>query len=635
MLFTKKIFFVLILFTIILACTDKNKKETLASPKTASIKKESLTTLYTLVNTLLSLQTKEKENSDFGAIFCKDCHEEEIIHTRAAEAVFPFAVAFKHSGDKKFLTAAIHLGNWLIRQQETDGAWKETPEEWTGTTADQLLMMAAAFPILKKYLSDAETKAWKLSIEKAADYLVENMSPEFASINYCATTSATLIFVNNIFPNKKYLSKAKTLAHQVILKMDSDGFINGEGGRLNGIKQGVDIGYDIDMSLWGLALHAKLTKDDFIRNTIKKSLANHLYFVYPNGSIDGSAGIRSNKWTTYGSATADGCQILFSLFAQQDARYRTAAIKNLHYLNSMIKNGLVAYGQQYSEIYDVPPCLYPSFARAENLALAIEFGDQAEGELAPLPADEKYWTKHFKTLNIVLTRSENFMATITAYNYKDPKRKTKSKYMHRPDGGSISNLWVEGHGFLQTSSQTKYSRWEPMHFPKATGIKCLTPRIEFSDSSAYYTNLYEFDGKLIVSKNDDFPKTISTTGELKNSEQISAGISYTWDHIVNNNFIQKTIDIRFSPNADLVKIVEPIVWQNGMQFHLENEHTILITGGKRDFKFELIDGQGKIELGKDAALYWSPFPSLKCYPIVIILNKNENKARVSYRISVL
>ena len=100
--------------------------------------------------------------------------------------------------------------------------------------------------------------------------------------------------------------KANELAMQVLSKMDDDGFIAAEGDRAYGVKYGADVGYEIDMSLWGLGLYAKLTNNHFVEQIVRESIKNHLYFVYPNGSIDGSWGIRSNKWTTYGSATADG-----------------------------------------------------------------------------------------------------------------------------------------------------------------------------------------------------------------------------------------------------------------------------------------------------------------------------------------
>ena len=112
----------------------------------------------------------------------------------------------------------------------------------------------------------------------------------------------------------------------------------------------------------------------------------------------------------------------------------------------------------------------------------MNYAKDVEYSLTELPTQKINWIKKFKTLDLVEVRTKSFMSTITAYRYKDVSKGSKSKYMYRPTGGSISNLWLQDHGFLQASSQTEYIRWEPMHFPEAEGIKCLTPRIEFKDS---------------------------------------------------------------------------------------------------------------------------------------------------------
>ncbi len=93
------------------------------------------------------------------------------------------------------------------------------------------------------------------------------------------------------------------------------------------------------------------------------------------------------------------------------------------------------------------------------------------------------------------------MATITGYRYKDPAG-TKGKYMYRPTGGAVSHVWMKNHGFLQASGPTVYTRPEPMSFPEAPGVICLTPRIEYNDSLGYFTNLYEFDSRLSIDSNN-------------------------------------------------------------------------------------------------------------------------------------
>ncbi len=213
-------------------------------------------TLFSLDSTLLTLQVTDTADEAYGALWCPLC---QLYHTRAAEAVYPFAYHFSLNGDTTCRDAAIRLGAWLIAQQESDGSWKETPEEWTGTTTDQLLMMAQSFPLLERYLSEDEKENWKRSMMAAGDYLAEVMEPAFASINYVATTAATMAVLNKLLPDTVYENKARNLAHQVVAMMDPDHFITGEGGRVNGVKYGVDLTYNMEMSLWGLALYARIS----------------------------------------------------------------------------------------------------------------------------------------------------------------------------------------------------------------------------------------------------------------------------------------------------------------------------------------------------------------------------------------
>ena len=619
-----KLLFILFFFTTALVARPNSEK--------VSIKNECLKTLYELDDAMLNFQIIDDGRADYGALRCDHCN---VLHTRAGEAVFPFAVAWKQGGEEKYLRAAIALGNWLIRRQQTDGSWKETPEEWTGTTADQLLMMACAYPILQPRLSQTEKASWKNSIKGAADYLTKVMRPEFASINYCATTTSSLVMANKVIPNQKYIDKAKVLAHQVVAKMDMDGFITGEGGRVRGVKYGVDVGYNIDMSLWGLGLYARVAGDTLVDRYVRNALKTHLWFVYPNGIIDGSWGIRCNKWTTFGSATADGCQILFSLFAQDDSRYRTAAMRNLQYLRTNFHNGYIGYGPHYWRIFEIPPCIYPTFVRAKNLALAVEFGEQEAGETAPLPTEQTGWAKLFPTVDVVLVRTKNFMATVTAYRYKDLAKWEKSKYMHRPTGGSISDLWVAGHGLLQASSVTEYHRWEPMHFPEMGDIKSLTPRIEFTDGDHYYTNLYEFDGRISLDKKDDHKFIVATSGELKDKTQIPGGIAYILRHTFNDDFIEKEVTLRFHDNRTPVEIVEPFVWNERMTFRQIDARTIRIDSPDKSFEVKLVKGDAKLELGTNREQYRSVYPALKCFPICLKVRpkRNEFLAKVRYRIS--
>jgi len=222
----------LLLFSVVVVAACIKKQE-------VPLKQSIENVLFCMDSALIQLQNTEAADTNYGGIWCPHC---QLYHTRAAEAVYPFTYKYQLTGDKIYLNAAINLGNWLIKQQLPDGSWKETPEEWTGTTTDQLLMMALSYQILDEYLMDNEKQMWMNSINMAGDYLVKNMTPEFASINYVATTTASLTVLNTVSPNKIYTDKAKKLAWQVLAKMDDDYFITGEGGRVFDAKYGELLG---------------------------------------------------------------------------------------------------------------------------------------------------------------------------------------------------------------------------------------------------------------------------------------------------------------------------------------------------------------------------------------------------------
>jgi hypothetical protein len=354
--------------------------------------------------------------------------------------------------------------------------------------------------------------------------------------------------------------------------------------------------------------------------------------------MDGSWGIRSNKWTSFGGATSDGCQVLFSLYADEDARYAAASYKNLRFLETSMKNGIVGYGPHYWNIFTVPPCIYPSFAKAKNIAFAYELENKKMRTFAKLPTEEIGWIKYFNTLDVVEVRTENFMATITAYGYEDPA-KAKSKYMYRPSGGAISNLWVKDHGYLQASSVTIYQRPEPMHFPEAPGIKSLTPRIEFTDSAEYFTNLYEFNAKLEIhqSINKSNQYHISAIGEMKEKNWLMGGVGYKYDYVFSNNTIKKTVTLIYHDAWPSIRIIEPIIQYPGMTFEKIDTNTVLISAGTRKFKFTLINGSAELVLGKDKDKYWAPYPALRAFPIDLVVSppKDGFVQTISYTLTIL
>jgi hypothetical protein len=404
----------------------------------------------------------------------------------------------------------------------------------------------------------------------------------------------------------------------VLAKMNDDGFIEGEAARVGKVKYGVDPGYELDMTFWGLLLYARLNGDVFVEERIRKAVEAHLYLVYPNGIIDGSWGTRCYKWTTYGSKTADGTQILFSLLAGRDARYRTAAWRNLEYLRTMMKDGLIGSGPQYFEVSKEAPCNYPTFARAKNLALAAELGDKSEGSLPPLPSEQPGSFMFYPTVNVAYARTEQLYVSISGYQYIDQLNWGEGRYSQFPSGGSTCNIWVRGFGLLQTSSPTRYVRGEVIHMPEIKDtIRAFTPRIEYSDSGRTYTNLYERSGVMSFQQNRDGSFSATYAGELKNERHLPGGVGYRLDHRIEDASVQKTVEIRYHDGTPVISIVEPVVFEEEMQVRKVDSRTISLKYAKKEFLLKIEQGEVHIELGIERERYRQPFPAMRCYPIVL------------------
>ncbi len=594
-------------------------------------------TLSELCAALRRTQNDSTASPHFGGL--RD-PETGHYYSRAAEAVFPFAVMAERTRSDDYRRAAIRLGNWLLRQQKSGGEWVENPWAWTGTTADQLLMMAGAYPLLQPHLSPVEHAAWRLGMARAADYLVRVMSPEFASINYVPSTAAALaVSWQNIERRPAWQAKARLLAEQTLAKMDDDQFIEGEAARYHNVKYGVDIGYQLDMSLWGLAVYARTFADTAALGAVRSSLAKLLYFVYPNGMIDASWGARCYKWTGYGSKTADGAQVLFSLFAKENPVYQTAATRNLDYLRACIQEGYVGYGKHIWGIPGKKANLYPTFARAKNLAMALQWGDIIEGPTPPLPTDGGTWARWYPTVSVGLARIGPWLATASAYPYQDRENWGGGKYHHFPRGGALCNLYLDGWGLITTSSQTLYRRGEHIHMPAvADSLVALTPRVEYRDRYGYFTNLYDSDARLSV-RADSASATgrIVARGELSDSLSRPGGVAYAYTYDFTASALTKRLDLRYHDRTPTLSIQEPIVLEPGVQLRQLDDQTVLINRGTQTIRLRITAGEAKLRLGDFAQNYWFPFPGLRCAPITMELvpPRSGFVATVEYRFELL
>lgn len=584
--------------------------------------------LIPLVDQLVSTQITEENDPDFGALVSPSTNPQpNPRHSRAAEAVYPFAVAYKHTQDEKYKTAAILLGSWLVSIQQDDGTWGENwpnHDGWNGTTADQLISLAGAMEILGESLKPEVKGAWENAIIRAADFSIGRFGPGRSNINYVPTAAVGLVLAHRavISPKDTWLEKADELIAYVTSQVNEDNLIVGEG-------KGVDLGYNIAQTIGFIAWYGLLQDRPEVVEQAASLLKTHMYFMYPNGAIDNSWGTRSFKWTLEsGTKTAPGVHFTFALLADRDPVIARGARQALSWLenHALDAENRVVYGPHaYLHANSNPPSNYGTFARAQSIATAIEFGP-VTNEFAPIPAEQHNWLRFFPTVETAILRTDKVMATASTY-----KNNGRYPLETAVRGGSATLVWFEGYGpdgFLQASSQTEYRRIEDKHMPDGIDPLPLTPRIETTGDN-YRVNLFDADAGMVAKQSDNSIEVV-TSGTLR-SKQGDAGPAFKWTHAFSGDSYSKTVQLA---SAEDVQIVEPFVDNPGNSYALEDGNTFVITdkdGGQWQLKIESSSVPYSLHHGEQRERYYFPFPGFNAYPVAIRLD-SRGPATIKYTV---
>lgn len=603
-----------------------------AAPLPLPTQSEYLTTLYSLCDTLVATQITQSGAANYGGLVSQSTNPlVNPVHSRGGEAVYPLAVAYKHSGKAQYAQAAVILGNWLVSIQNPAGYWVEewpVTSGWTGTSADQTISLAGAYLILKPMLTAAEAAQWEGAITLCANWMLQSFPA--GNINYTPTEAVALVLATQAVanPDATWLTTAASLMNTTVMTINSDNFIVGEG------TGGVNLGYNIAQSIGEMALYGRLTGSQSYISQAASLLKTHSYFMYPTGAIDDSWGTRSYKWILEsGTMTAPGVHLAFALLADQDPSFVRGGQLALAFLRGWRNaDGWLVYGPQAFEHPDTnPPDNYPTFARAQSLATAVEFGPVASA-LAPIPADTTGWFKYFPTVKTGVVRTSNIMATVTAYgSIATYSRESVVR------GGSVSALWFAGYGstgFLQVSSQAEYTPIEPLHMPTEGALLPLTPRIE-TTTGTYYTSVFDDSATLSMTQTQAPGGALATaTGALRDVNGVSSGTQFSWSYEFDASSYSKEVQVS---SATGLQIVEPFVDEPGNQYTLVGSDTFQIStaaGGVWQVKVVSSSGPYGLAIGTNQAEYWSPFPAFQCYPLLITPGSgNAGSYTIKYTVS--
>jgi hypothetical protein len=174
-----------------------------------------------------------------------------------------------------------------------------------------------------------------------------------------------------------------------------------------------------------------------------------------------------------------------------------------------------------------------------------------------------------------------------------------------------------------------------MPVAKDTAI-CLTPRIEYRDSLGYFTNLYEFEGRLTTRSTRETTAVVTTTGELKDELWAPGGVAFSLTNALYDNGIVKTIRLTFHDRTPTVRIVEPIVTDDNTRVTFDGPRRVLVHTPGQTFAIDLLDGATALAPDPKYPFYSFPFPAMRATPVVMVVAPPEHGAVavVRYRISL-
>jgi hypothetical protein len=74
-----------------------------------------------------------------------------------------------------------------------------------------------------------------------------------------------------------------------------------------------------------------------------------------------------------------------------------------------------------------------------------------------------------------------------------------------------------------------------------------------------------------------------------------------------------------------------------MTFQQQDERTILISAGKKQWLLRVESGHARWISGKEAARYWTPYPALKAWPLELAITPDPGAitTSVTYSLQVL
>lgn len=600
-------------------CKNSNHKLPTSKEATA-FETSSLRLLTTWCDAMIRDQVHDPSDTVMhGSLYCHAC---DLIHGRCPDAVYPFLYMADKTGDKKYLDAAIKVMDWSENVDKPDGSWTNMldPKSWNGTTVFGAIALGEALHHHGHVLPKDIKIKWEKRLKRAIEYVYQKFDMNFSHINYRFTAIYALYFLGNYFKEDKYIVRSKAFAADIPNWLTAPNkLIFGEDNPDNeksakGLYP-VDLGYNVEESLNGVVQYAVLEKDEELLELLTQSLNGHLEFMLPDGAWDNSFGTRQNKWTYWGSRTTDGCQPAFSLMADRNASFGTAAVLSTELLERCTVNGLLAGGLHYTS-HEVKPCMHHTFAHAKNLAFVLDNIAQLPhiDKETPLPRSINDGVKHFPELNVWLGARGPWRNTVSTYD-----QIWKKPYSVAATGGSLAVLWHQKVGPLFTASMVEYLEVEPANQQPQPGEDfCLTPRVERYVDDVLFTNVHDLKAKVSVTDmNGSIDFSVSAVLTNREKESIKTDGDFQLNYILDAD----TTTIKVSRPATTNNgdtLVLPLISPTGEKI-VQSENTIEI---HKKEGIVVVSANVPVQLKKmEKERIFNQVPGMEVVPIMVTFPK--------------
>lgn len=575
-----------------------------------------------------------------GALACPAC---DHIHGRCSDALYPFLHLANVTGDKKYVRAAIDVYDWAEHNvKNDDGSWRNDirPKAWRGTTIFGAMALAEALHYHGKVLDEQTRTAWTARLDEAVGgYLYRDFKKiDFTNLNYGMTAVYGFHLFGELLNNQKYTDRGLQFVKRVKEFFTQPNTLLWGEGKPNDLRSGrghlpVDLGYNVEESINGVALYALEVNDTELLELVTKSMSGHLEFMLPDGAWDNSWGSRSQKWCYWGSRTSDGCQPAFSMMADRNPAFGTAAIRNAELLQRCTADGLIHGGPHYVS-HGVKPCIHHTFTHAKVMAFVQDkmksmpkFDDSA-----PLPRVTAKGVKHFPELSVWLVSKGPWRATVSAYDFLYRTKKTKN--LQQPTGGSIAVLHHEKVGTLLAGSMAKYIMVEPLNMqPQPNEDFAFTPRIEVRKDDQWFTNLYDLKTDVSfkeAASNIAFDVKGTMVDEARNpieNEVSDFELNYTFEA----DKVTVSVPAAEAPSPQDRTVVLPVLSPTGEEVRVVSDNRIEITKPKGTVVIECNSSLSIKKTQKERV--FNMVPGAEAVPIMVEIPAGE-KEEIALTISV-